>query len=116
MIAIELTIAIGDIVWVPFPFVENPRVRDRPALVVSRKSPAIGIDLLWVLMITSAVNKGWQGDVSLEERFAECGLSVPCVVRTAKIATIEAARARIGGALPPDIMAEVLAVWSLASG
>jgi mRNA interferase MazF len=99
----------GDIVWVPFPFVEAPRLRDRPALVVSVQAPAPKIQLLWVLMITSAANKGWQGDVSLEARFAECGLNVPCVVRTAKITTVEAGRARKCGVLPPALWAEVRA-------
>lgn len=97
----------GDIVWVPFPFVEAPRLRDRPALVISAPTPTPDLDLLWVLMITSAANKGWQGDLSLETRFAECGLAVPCVIRTAKIATVEANRARRSGRLPPDLFAEV---------
>ena len=97
----------GDIVWVPFPFVEAPRLRDRPALVISAQSPTPDVDLLWVMMITSAANKGWQGDISLETRFAECGLAVPCVIRTAKIATVEASRARRSGRLPKDLFAEV---------
>lgn len=97
----------GDIVWVPFPFVEAPRLRDRPALVINAQSPTADLDLLWVMMITSAANKGWQGDLSLETRFAECGLEVPCVIRTAKIATVEANRARRSGALPKDLFAEV---------
>ena len=99
----------GDIVWVPFPFVEAPRIRDRPALVVGVQSPKNEIRLLWVLMITSAANSGWRGDISLVERFEECGLSVPCVVRTAKITTVEAGKARKSGALPEDIWAEVAA-------
>lgn len=93
----------------PFPFVEAPRVRERPALVVGVLSPATEMRLLWVLMITSAANKGWRGDVSLESRFAECGLSVPCVVRTTKISTIEAGRSRKSGALPADLLADVRA-------
>lgn len=63
--------------------------------------------LLWVLMITSAANKGWQGDVSLEQRFAECELNVPCVIRTAKITTVEVSRARKSGRLPADLWNEV---------
>ena len=94
-------------VWVPFPFVEAPRLRERPALVIAVFAPAPRIRLLWVLMITSAANKGWQGDVSLEQRFDECGLPVPCVVRIAKITTVEAARAQKRGALPDDLWAEV---------
>ena len=103
----------GDIVWVPFPFVEVPRVRERPALVVSVHSPAAKIQLLWVLMITSAANKGWQGDVSLEQDFAECGLNVPCVIRTAKISTIEISQARRSGALTADLLAQVRAKLAL---
>ena len=82
-------------------------MRARPALVVSKASPAAGIDLLWVLMITSAANKGWAGDISLERRFGECGLKVPCLIRTAKITTVESGRARAEGALPADLLAEV---------
>lgn len=103
----EVPLKPGDIVWVPFPFVEVPRVRERPALVISVQFPAPKMQLLWVLMITSAANKGWRGDVSLEQRLAECGLSVPCVVRTAKVTTVEANKARKSGALPADLWAEV---------
>ena len=102
-------ISPGDIAWVPFPFVEVPRVRERPALVVSVQTPASKMQLLWVLMITSAANKGWQGDVSLEQDFAACGLNVPCVIRTAKISTIEMDRARRSGALSADLLAQVRA-------
>jgi mRNA interferase MazF len=109
LIVAEVTIKPGAIVWVPFPFVEVPRTRERPALVVSVQEPVPGISLLWVLMITSAVNKGWRGDVSLEARFAECGLAVPCIVRTAKIATVSMAGARPDGVLPSDIMHDVRA-------
>ena len=63
--------------------------------------------LLWVLMVTSAANKGWAGDLSLETRHAECGLAVPCVVRTEKIATVEASIATKIGTLPADLMAGV---------
>jgi mRNA interferase MazF len=60
-------------------------------------------------MITSAANKGWQGDVSLEHNFAECGLNVPCVVRTAKISTVEASRSRKSGALTANLLGQVRA-------
>lgn len=63
----------------------------------------------WSLMITSAANAGWPDDISLEERFAECGLPVPCVIRTAKIATVDLSSAPVLGALPGDIWAEVRA-------
>ncbi len=91
----------------PFPFVEAPRLRDRPALVVSAGSLGGEAELLWVLMITSAANAGWPGDISLEACFAECGLNVPCVIRTAKISTVEVSRARKTGRLPDDLLLEV---------
>lgn len=112
-IIVDLPFKPGDIVWVPFPFVEVPRVRERPALVVSVQSPAARMHLLWVLMITSAANKGWQGDVSLDNNLAECGLNVPCVIRTAKISTIEISQARKSGALTDDLLAQVRAKLAL---
>lgn len=45
--------------------------------------------LLWVLMITSAENRGWVGDVPVTS-LPQAGLPVPSIIRTAKIATIEA--------------------------
>jgi mRNA interferase MazF len=98
-----MAISAGDIVWVPFPFVETPKLRERPALVIAAVSPTPNVQLLWVLMITSAANRGWGGDISLEARHNECGLEVPCVIRTAKISTVEAKRARYSGSLPADL-------------
>ena len=86
----------GDVVRVLFPHVESNVRRPRPALVLTR-SP-IGPDgvLIWVGMITSARRKRWPGDVPIEDHEA-AGLPVPSVVRTAKVATLEAASAsRIG--------------------
>jgi mRNA interferase MazF len=40
-------------------------------------------------MITSAVNRGWEGDVDIDD-LSRAGLPVPSVIRTAKIATIDA--------------------------
>lgn len=103
----EVSFSAGDIVWVPFPFVEAPRMRERPALVIRALSPSPDIPLLWVLMITSSANKGWRGDLSLEQCYRECGLPVPCVIRTAKIATVGAARARKSGAVPLELLGAV---------
>jgi len=94
---------------VPFPFVELPRLQVRPALVVSAKPLGTTPPLAWSLMITSAANKGWPGDISLEDRFRECGLPSPSVIRTAKIGTVEIMEARAVGRLPDDIMEDVIA-------
>ena len=73
-----------DIVKVPFPYTDRPVRERRPALVISRNED----NLLWVLMITSASNRGWTGDVEISD-LSQAGLPVASVIRTAKIATIE---------------------------
>jgi mRNA interferase MazF len=60
--------------------------------------------LLWVLMITSADNRGWEGDVAIDDHRGG-GLPAPSLVRTAKIATIEAGDAQKLGVLPPKLLA-----------
>ncbi len=71
---------------VPFPYVERPVVKHRPCIVIGGPVPSIGLS--WVLMITSADNKPWPGDVPIED-LARAGLPYPSVIRTAKIATAE---------------------------
>ena len=100
----------GDVVRVPFPYTDRETRQHRPALVVSRGGLGHGRGLLWVLMITSAANRGWPGDVSLEESYREAGLPVPSVVRTTKIATIEARHAGRIGRLRPEVWREVAGV------
>ena len=97
----------GDVVWVPFPHVEDNRLRPRPALLV-----ATGMgdphDLCWALMITSAANEAWPGDVLIPDHDA-VGLPVASRIRTAKIATVTAASTRRLGRLPDPLWAEVRA-------
>jgi mRNA interferase MazF len=88
---IEKHIAIfsqGDVVKVPFPYTDRSTRQSRPVLVVST-----GLEdahkLVWVVMITSAENRGWRGDVAITNP-DEAGLAAPSVIRAAKIATIEA--------------------------
>lgn len=96
----------GDIVAAPYPYVEYPVVRRRPALVV-----ATGLgpneELVWVLMITSASNEGWRGDVPMQTPYDISGLRAPSVVRTTKVATIEARSSSLVGRLAPDDLAKV---------
>jgi mRNA interferase MazF len=63
-------------------------------------------------MITSAGNRGWPGDVLLAHDHAEAGLPVPSVIRTTKIATIEARHAQRIGRMSADRWAEVAGVLS----
>ncbi|MEY2340956.1 type II toxin-antitoxin system PemK/MazF family toxin [Acidithiobacillus sp. IBUN Pt1247-S3] len=77
-----------DVVKVPFPYTNRPVQQYRPALVIATIDGSDSPHLLWVLMITSAENRGWAGDVSISD-LDSAGLPVPSVVRTVKIATID---------------------------
>jgi len=97
----------GDVVRVPFPYTDRDARQHRPALVVSRSGLGEASSLLWVVMITSAGNRAWPGDVPLLEDHLECGLPVPSRIRTTKIATIEAGSAHRLGRLTPALLAQV---------
>lgn len=51
---------------------------------------------LWVVMIISAQNHPWTGDVQIRDH-VKAGLPAPSVIRTMKIATIEVQRAEMIG-------------------
>jgi mRNA interferase MazF len=89
----------GDVVKVPFPYTDRATRQRRPALVVSAAPLQQNHGLLWVLMITSAENRGWDGDVMVGDLDA-AGLPAPSVIRTAKVATIEARDAEPLGRIP----------------
>ncbi len=79
----------------------------RPALIVSTPVGPGG-SIFWSMMITSAERSAWPGDISLRERHLECGLPRPCVIRTEKIATLEAVRVlNVLGPLPADLWTSV---------
>jgi hypothetical protein len=75
--------------------------------VVAAPPSPVDAPILWTVMITSLANAGWLGDVSLETRFAECGLPKASVVRTSKIATCDASVAQPLGRLPDDLWEKV---------
>ena len=89
----------GAIVRVPFPYTDRDTRQHRPALVVSDGGIGPGRSLLWVAMITSAANKRWPHDIAMEQDHADFGLPVPSLIRTAKIATIDASAAQALGTL-----------------
>jgi mRNA interferase MazF len=99
-----------DVVAVPFPYTDRPRLQRRPALVISHPAFEERFGLLWVLMITAAENAGWPDDVAIPDH-AAAGLPIPSIIRPSKIATIEAARAqlrgRIGGATAAAVQTAV---------
>ncbi len=99
----------GDVVKVPFPYTDARTTARRPALVIAATGPAENPALLlWALMITSAEHRGWPGDVPIDDP-AGAGLPAPSVVRCAKIATLDAARAEPLGRLAPATFAAVRA-------
>jgi mRNA interferase MazF len=105
----------GDVVKVPFPYSDRSTRQSRPALVVSTPLLEDAHGLLWVLMITSAENRGWPGDLAITNP-AGAGLPAPSVIRTAKIATIEAAHASRLGRIPAALRGRVLGQVAAALG
>jgi mRNA interferase MazF len=99
----------GDVVRVPFPYTDRDTRQRRPALVVSNGAVGEADSLLWVVMITSAANRPWAGDVSLADEYREVGLPIPSVVRPAKIATLESGHADRIGRLPEVLWRSVAA-------
>ncbi|WP_428377170.1 type II toxin-antitoxin system PemK/MazF family toxin [Lichenicoccus sp.] len=100
---------VWDLVKVPFPYTNRPVQQRRPALVVATPHAPGAPDLLWVLMVTSAVHRGWLGDVVVSD-LNEAGLPAPSIVRPIKIATIEAGDAVRIGRLPQADRADVARV------
>lgn len=72
----------------PFPFVERPITLRRPSVVLAQPPSGNRRPLLWVMMITSAENKPWPGDIAISDLRA-AGLPEPSVIRLAKMAVID---------------------------
>ena len=102
------TFEAWDVVKLPFPYTDRPVRQRRPALVVGAGDLLVQHGLLWVLMITSAENRAWPSDVPVGDHSA-AALPVPSVVRTAKIAVVEARDAELLGTMPPGDRAAVAA-------
>ncbi len=98
----------GDVIKVPFPYTDRPTRQSRPALVVSVGGIEDTHGLLWVVMITSAENRAWPGDVPVKN-LGVAGLPVPSVIRTAKLATIEASDATTLGSVSEAVLRKVVA-------
>ena len=101
------TFSKGDVVKVPFPYTDRDVRQRRPALVVSDQPLGDDGRMHWVLMITSADHRRWPGDVALGRHHGEAGLPAPSLVRTSKIATVEADRMEPLGRMPAAFMTAV---------
>lgn len=92
----------GDIVVVPFPYAEGKGRKWRPAIVISSAAFHKKYELCWVMMITSAANPPWPGDIAIP-LLPGAGLSTPSVIRPAKIAALQIDAARKIGKIPPEL-------------
>ena len=97
----------GDVIKVPFPYTDRATRQFRPALIVSTGGIESDHRLLWVAMITSAENRGWPGDVAIND-LDQAGLPAPSVIRTAKIVTIEVSDATRLGKVSAAVLKQVI--------
>lgn len=96
-----------DVVIVPFPYSDRLAEKRRPAVVISnRKLHALG--LIWIVMITSADNPAWPGDVPVID-LKRSGLPAPSTIRPAKIACIDPLRVQRRAGRLDKITARVVA-------
>jgi len=56
----------GDVIKLPFPYTDRSTRQSRPALVVSAHALEQAHGLLWVVMISSAANRGWPDDAPID--------------------------------------------------
>lgn len=90
-----------DVVTVPFPFIDGPGAKRRPALVLSARTfNSRGHTLM--AMITTQGTPPWPGDHHLVDR-GTAGLDSPCLVRL-KVFTLDnrLVLRRIGRLSPKD--------------
>ncbi len=70
----------GDIVVVPFPFVDHAAEKRRPSLVLSHSDFNDSHGHSICAMITTAARTKWPSDIAIEN-LKPAGLQYPCVVR-----------------------------------
>jgi mRNA interferase MazF len=70
----------GDIALVPFPFVDLPTSKRRPALIISSRSFNAQNDHSIFAMITTAKSSTWPSDYMLRSP-SDAGLKTQCYVR-----------------------------------
>lgn len=97
-----------DVVVVPFPYADRLAEKRRPAIVISSPALTRQHGLVWLAMVTSAENRGWDGDVPVSDLTAT-GLPAASLVRPAKIATVDQDRIlrRIGKLPSKDVRAVI---------
>jgi mRNA interferase MazF len=71
---------LGDVVVVPFPFVDVAADKRRPSLILSRQSFNQTSGHSICAMITTGARIRWQSDIAIDD-LNMAGLQRPCVVR-----------------------------------
>jgi mRNA interferase MazF len=71
---------LGDVVVVPFPFVDVAAEKRRPSVILSRQSFNETNGHSICAMITTATRSKWPSDIIIDD-LAAAGLNQPCVVR-----------------------------------
>jgi mRNA interferase MazF len=106
-----------DVVVVPFPYADRLAEKRRPAIVVSAPALQTEYGLVWLAMVTSADNRGWECDVAVSD-LKSAGLPSASLVRPAKIATVDADRVlrRIGKLAQKDARAVARRVGEFFGG
>jgi mRNA interferase MazF len=106
-----------DVVVVPFPYADRLAEKRRPAIVVSVPTLQSDFGLIWLAMVTSAENRGWDCDVTVNDQ-KSAGLPAASLVRTAKIATVDADRIvrKIGKLAPKDARAVAARIRGFLGG
>jgi mRNA interferase MazF len=96
---------LGDIVVVPFPFVDVTAEKRRPSIVLSHSTFNESNKHSICAMITSAVRSQWAGDIAIRD-LAAAGLRHPCIIRW-KVFTLpnESILKRLGNLGAPDRVA-----------
>jgi len=71
---------LGDIVMVPFPFVDIAAQKRRPSVVLSNRTFNESNRHSVCAMITTAARSRWAQDVTIDD-LTSAGLTRPCVIR-----------------------------------
>jgi mRNA interferase MazF len=90
----------GDVVIVPFPFVDAPEERRRPSVVLSKPSFNTTHSHSILAMITTAARSHWPTDIPISDLLS-AGLPHSCVVRWKLFTLPNALMLRRAGALGP---------------
>jgi mRNA interferase MazF len=109
----------GDLVEVPFPFIESQNTKVRPALVLSTPDFQRQSGACILAMVTSAERSRWQNDCVLEA-WSEAGLQKPSIVRWKVFTLDDSLIVRRRGRLKDndlssirEALARVFSGWSL---